>query len=119
MPHFIIDCSIHIIEQKLPENILQKVFYAAASTGLFLKDEIKVRISPFQFYRTGNSNDNFIHVFAYIMEGRSADQKVKLSEKIVTDLQALLPDVPIISVSIVDFEKATYSNKETVANQSG
>ncbi|MEY8779064.1 5-carboxymethyl-2-hydroxymuconate Delta-isomerase [Allomuricauda sp. XS_ASV26] len=114
MPHFVIDCSTPILEQELPEDIMQKVYDTVKSTGLFVPEEIKVRIRPFQHYNTGNTDDDFIHVFANIMEGRNTIQKVNLSKQIVTALKAMFPKVPIISMNVRDFEKATYCNKEMV-----
>jgi 5-carboxymethyl-2-hydroxymuconate isomerase len=114
MPHFVIDCSEQIIKLKSAQEIIQNVYNTAESTGLFLPEDIKVRINPFQYYTTGNTNDNFIHVFANIMQGRNTEQKANLSKQIVTELKAMFPQVPIISINIRDFEKATYCNKEMV-----
>lgn len=111
MPHFIIDCSENVIRLKSADDIMQEVFDAALSTGLFVESEIKVRINPFTYYNNGNSLDDFIHVFSYIMEGRDTDQKSKLSKVIVNQLNRILPEVPVISINIKDFEKATYFNK--------
>jgi 5-carboxymethyl-2-hydroxymuconate isomerase len=93
---------------------MQKVYDAADLTRLFLPEEIKVRINPFQYYNTGNTKKNFIHVFANIMEGRNAEQKANLSKQIISVLKAMFPEVPIIAINIRDFEKATYCNKEMV-----
>ncbi|CAM1350262.1 hypothetical protein TASCI_10098 [Tenacibaculum ascidiaceicola] len=41
-------------------------------------------------------------------------KKKNLSEKIVTELKLMFPEVPIISINIRDFEKATYCNKSMV-----
>jgi len=114
MPHFVIDCSEQIIKLKTPENIMQKVYDTAKSTGLFTPEDIKVRINPFQYYNTGNTKDDFIHVFADIMQGRNTEQKANLSKQIVTELKTMFPQVPIISINIRDFEKATYCNKTMV-----
>lgn len=110
MPHFVIDCSEQIIKLKTPETIMQKVYDTAQSTGLFAPNDIKVRINHFQYYNTGNTKDDFIHVFANIMEGRTTEQKSNLSKQIVTELKAMFPEVPIISMNIRNFEKATYRN---------
>ena len=114
MPHFVIDCSENIIKLKSPKEIIQKVYDTAESTNLFDKRDIKVRINSFEYYITGNTNDDFIHVFANIMEGRNTTQKKNLSEKIITELKLIFPKVPIISINIRDFEKATYCNKSMV-----
>lgn len=114
MPHFVIDCSERIIKLETPENIMQKVYDTAQSTGLFAPNDIKVRINPFQYYNIGNTKDDFIHVFANIMQGRNTEQKANLSKQIVTELKAMFPEVPIISINIRDFEKATYCNKTMI-----
>ncbi|WP_299256932.1 5-carboxymethyl-2-hydroxymuconate Delta-isomerase [uncultured Aquimarina sp.] len=114
MPHFVIDCSENIIKLESPKNIIQKVYDTAESTDLFDKGDIKVRINPFEFYTIGNTKDDFIHIFANIMEGRTSAQKKNLSEKIITELKLMFPSVPIISINIRDFEKVTYCNKSMV-----
>lgn len=114
MPHFVIDCSEDIITKTSPEDIMQNVYDAAAATQLFNKRDIKVRINPFKHYNIGNTNDDFIHIFGNIMEGRTTDQKQQLSSRIVSELKHLFPEVPIISINIRDFEKASYCNKSMV-----
>jgi 5-carboxymethyl-2-hydroxymuconate isomerase len=56
-------------------------------------------------------DSDFIHVFGNIMEGRTEEQKVFLSKEIVSKLNQLFPEVPIISINIRDFEKSSYINK--------
>lgn len=114
MPHFIIDCSKNIINQKSPNTIMEKVHNAAESTKLFDDGDIKVRINSFKYYNIGNTKDDFIHIFANIMEGRSSSQKRILSKKIIKELKLMFPNVPIISINIRDFEKASYCNKSMV-----
>ncbi len=114
MPHFIVDCSENILKMKSPGALIQKIYDTAEATNLFQKGDIKVRINPFKYYSTGNSKDDFIHVFANIMEGRNTNQKRNLSKKIIGELKELFPDVPIISMNIRDFEESTYCNKTMV-----
>lgn len=114
MPHFVIDCSENIITKISPEEIMQKVYDTAASTDLFDKGDIKVRINPFKYFNIGNTKDDFIHIFANIMEGRTVSQKKNLSERIIAELKVMFPMVPIISINIRDFEKSTYCNKSMV-----
>jgi len=116
MPHFIIDCSENVIRLKSADEIMQEVFNSALSTDLFAESEIKVRINPFTYYNNGNSLDDFIHVFGYIMEGRDVNQKARLSRAIVSKLNKILPEVPVISINIKDFEKASYFNKTMISN---
>lgn len=114
MPHFVIDCSENIIKIKSPKEIIQNVYDTAESTNIFNKGDIKVRIKPFKYYNIGNTEDDFIHIFGNIMEGRNISQKKNLSEKIIAELKSMFPEVPVISINIIDFEKATYCNKSMV-----
>ena len=86
-------------------------FDAAFSTGLFKRDAIKVRLNPFKYSLVMGGVSDFIHVFGNIMEGRTEEQKVDVSRKIVSKLNQLFPEVPIISINIRDFEKSSYINK--------
>ena len=114
MPHFVIHCSENILGLRSPEEIMQEVYNSAESTGLFDKGDIKVRINPFKYYNVGNSKDDFIHVFANIMEGRNTSQKANLSRGIIKKLKKMFSEVPIISINIRDFEKASYCNKSMI-----
>jgi len=113
MPHFVIECSESILSLTDPNVLMKDVYSAAESTGLFARNGvggIKVRIKPYTHYINVDAHLHFIHVFANIMEGRTTEQKKKLSEKVVRAIKTLLPMVEIISMNVQDFEKATYCN---------
>jgi len=115
MPHFVIDCSENIAEIQNPKDILEAVHLTANSTGLFDEADIKVRLNPFdKDYLVGGKQEDFIHVFANVMEGRTTDQKANLSKQIVTKLKLMFPNIPFIAINIRDFEKATYCNKTMI-----
>lgn len=114
MPHFVIDCSENIIKLKTPEEILCAVHDTAEATALFVKGDIKVRINPFTYFTIAGTNNDFIHIFGNIMEGRNTAQKADLSKKIITRLKSMFPNVPVISMNIIDFERSTYCNKSMV-----
>lgn len=111
MPHFILDCSENIIEIKDPKEIMETVFETAFSTGLFERKNIKVRLNPYKFSLAKGSDQDFIHVFANIMEGRTDQQKANLSKQIVSQLIQMFPSIELISINVRDFEKASYINK--------
>lgn len=117
MPHFIIDCSEKIVQLKSPQQIMQVVYNAANFTNLFEPEDIKVRINSFNKYLLAEGKNDFIHVFGNIMGGRSTNQKADLSRRIVTVLTEMFPDVPIISMNIRDFEKATYCNRNLIEDE--
>ena len=111
MPHFIIDCSENILKSHSEDEIIKQVHTSSTSTKLFHKNDVKVRINIFKVYSTGDKKEDFIHVFANIMEGRAIKQKVNLSKTIVKDLSLMFPLVPNIGTNIVEFERSTYFNK--------
>jgi 5-carboxymethyl-2-hydroxymuconate isomerase len=114
MPHFIIECSENVISLKAPEEIMQAVYDVAEATGLFARNDIKVRLTPYQYYKLGETKKDFIHIFGNIMEGRSISQKAEFSRKIIERLNEIFPDISILSMNITDFESATYSNKSLI-----
>lgn len=114
MPHFIIECSANVLTIKTPDEIMQAVHEVAESTGLFAKDDIKLRLTPFTYYKLGESKNNFVHIFGNIMEGRTIKQKADLSRRIIERLNELLPDLSILSMNIQEFELSTYCNKSLI-----
>lgn len=111
MPHFIIDCSENMLELKPPGEIMNAVYAAADDTGLFAKNDIKVRLQPYHHYVLGEGKNSFMHIFGHIMQGRSVEQKAALSRKILEAMNGLFPDVSILSMNVGEFEAATYCNK--------
>jgi 5-carboxymethyl-2-hydroxymuconate isomerase len=114
MPHFVIDCSENILRLKAPEEILREVHDTAEATGLFKKGDIKVRLRAFGHYTVGGEKSDFIHIFGNIMEGRTTEQKADLSRQLVAKLKSMFAEVPVISINIREFEKATYCNRNLI-----
>ena len=111
MPHFIIDCSEGILKSYSQEEIIEQVHSSAVSTKLFHKNDVKVRVNIFKKYSTGDKKEDFIHVFSNIMEGRTIEQKAHLSKTIIKDLALMFPKVAHIGTNVIEFERATYFNK--------
>ncbi len=114
MPHFIIDCSEDIINIKTPGEIMHAIYEVSDATQLFAENDIKVRINPYTHFKLGADKKNFIHIFGYIMEGRTTEQKADLSKKIITRLNEMFPDISILSMNISEFDKATYCNEALI-----
>lgn len=114
MPHFVIDCSENILRLRAAGEILREIHDTADATGLFKPGDIKVRIRAFEHYTVGGAEVDFIHVFGNIMEGRTTEQKANLARLIVAKLKAMFAEVPVISINIREFEKATYCNRNLI-----
>ena len=111
MPHFVLDCSESVLETHSEEQIIQQVHNVANSTQLFNEGDINVRVNIYKQYLVGNKKEDFIRVFANIMEGRSVEQKADLSKKVVQRLAFMFPNVSNIGMSVSEFEKATFFNR--------
>ena len=114
MPHFVVDCSSNVTASVPVEIILKEIYYTAAATKLFKPGDIKVRVQPFEHFDVGNRRQDFIHVFAHIMEGRTIEQKANLSKRVVEKLKGIFPNVPVISMNVSEFERATYNNIDSI-----
>ena len=111
MPHFIVECSQGILRLRSEEEILARLHHAANATGLFEEADVKVRVNPYLIYSAGGGKGDFIHVFSYIMQGRSVAQRADLSRRIVGDLADMFPSIARIATNIAEFDKATYCNR--------
>ena len=93
---------------------MQAVYDVAEATGLFAVNDIKVRLRRYQYFKLAEGKRNFIHIFAYVMEGRSAIQKQNLAKRIIERLNDMFPATTILSINIAEFETATYSNRALI-----
>ncbi|QSX73828.1 hypothetical protein HIV01_011330 [Lysobacter arenosi] len=111
MPHFVVDCSQAILKIQDEESIITRLHRVVNASGLFQESDIKIRVNPFAINSVGGGREDFIHTFAWIMEGRTVEQRAALSKAIVTELAAMFPELPRIAVNVAEFEKATYFNR--------
>lgn len=114
MPHFVIEFSKNILAQQPAEVIMNTVYDAAVSTGLFAENDVKVRINCYEHYKLGDGKDSFLHIFASIMAGRTTEQKANLSRLVIQKLAPLFPDISFLSMNVSEFEVATYCNKSLI-----
>ncbi len=60
---------------------MQAVYEVAEATPLFAENDIKVRINPYTHFKLGADKNNFIHIFGYIMEGRTSSKELIFLKK--------------------------------------
>ncbi|MEO9872077.1 5-carboxymethyl-2-hydroxymuconate Delta-isomerase [Ekhidna sp.] len=112
MPHFLLHTNNNTITSEKEGTFLKAIHDEAVASRLFAESDIKVRIERFEKSMVGGKLDHpFIHVFGYIMQGRTTEQKAALSKSIVIKLNEMLPHVPAIAMNVSDFEATTYFNK--------
>lgn len=113
MPHLIIECSEGILKDIYPNELVETVYNKVVSTESF-ENNAMVRINTFKHFTTMGAKDDFIYVFANVLEGRSVEQRKLLSTNVVTLLTKIFPNVPKISMNIREFERATFVNNNMI-----
>ena len=109
MPHCIIEYSDTLSAAVSPKELLKSVYLGALNSELFIADDIKGRLMPFQHFTSGTLKQNFIHVVVKILSGRTSEQRTALSNSVITELAKLsLPSISL-TVEVVEIEKSSYS----------
>ena len=111
MPHIIIDFSNDIADQVEMDALLDAVHRGAMDSNLFPEYDIKTRALGYEFHRTGQTRDSFLHVAVHLLSGRSDEQKSMLSECILAHIEPLLPHVISVSVEIYDIHRESYRKR--------
>lgn len=109
MPHLIIEFAQGQAGDAQVEALLDAVHHAAATTGLFEASHIRVRAYPVAYYRLGGEQRPFIHAQLRIHSGRSLAQRQALSQAILTALHAQQWPAQVITVEVVEMERASYA----------
>ena len=111
MPHCVIEYSSEVAEQVSIDTLMAAVHDAAFSSGLFPEYDIKTRAMAFDYFRTGQANDGFVHVNLHLLSGRDDAQKSDLSEKVLAAIEPLLPQVASVGVEIIDMHRTSYRKR--------
>lgn len=109
MPHCIIEYSKDLESRVEPSILIQAVHNGAVTSALFDESHIKTRTRSYVNYKTGASDNAFIHVTASILSGRTVEQKANLSNTILSQLKKLDLSAVTITVQICDIETETYT----------
>lgn len=107
MPHCVIEHSASIDGKTL----LPLVYKGALASNLFEAkgSDIKVRALPYDDYKTGSVDIEFVHVTLKILAGRTIEQKSILSHLVLEQLKTLSMTNCSISVEIMDIDRSSYS----------
>jgi len=108
MPHCIIDYSQQLEQQVDIQLLVKTVFIGTEKSELFDVEQIKVRAQAFKHYQVGVSNQGFIHVCTKILDGRTMEQKQKLTESIIKQINTLMLNQCVITVEVQDLDSKAY-----------
>jgi 5-carboxymethyl-2-hydroxymuconate isomerase len=93
------------------DALLDAVHRGAMDSNLFPEYDIKTRALGYEFHRTGQTRDSFLHVAVHLLSGRSDEQKSMLSECVLARIEPLLPHVISVSVEIYDIHRESYRKR--------
>ncbi|OLU25018.1 5-carboxymethyl-2-hydroxymuconate isomerase [Pseudomonas sp. PA15(2017)] len=113
MPHCLIEGSRSLLQNVSGSELVTRVHAAAMGSGLFKEGEVKVRLSLYDHFTVGGSEEDFVHVIVYLLAGRTDEQKKALSMAIVRALLECLPAVQSLSVDVRDMRREAFSNRRS------
>lgn len=109
MPHLIIEYAETTVTDIQVDTMMEAVYQAAVDSGLFEEANIKTRAIPLRYHHLGRDGGGFIHVQCRIHQGRSEQQRRDLSQAVLAALQEIPLAVKVITVEVVEMERATYA----------
>lgn len=112
MPHLVIEHSAedHGGNFDTP-SLLQALHDAAAATGVMQAGDIKIRATPYADYLVAGKRDSFCHITVSMLEGRTPEQKVAVSEALRAVMAKLLPQTKSLSVDVRDMDAVAYKKR--------
>jgi 5-carboxymethyl-2-hydroxymuconate isomerase len=111
MPHIVIEYSTEGHSHFDIAELLQAMHAAAASTGVMKAADIKIRAISYDDYLVAGVRDGFCHVSVYMLEGRTNQQKLIVSERLRATLAECLPQTRSLSVDIRDMDALAYKKR--------
>jgi 5-carboxymethyl-2-hydroxymuconate isomerase len=111
MPHLVIEYSVDGHGDVDMSELMRTLHAAAASTGVMQAADIKIRVMPYGDYLVAGVRDDFCHLSVYLLEGRSPEQKLALSESLRAALATMLPRTKSLSVDIRDMDAHAYKKR--------
>jgi 5-carboxymethyl-2-hydroxymuconate isomerase len=94
--------------QALCEDLFQAL---AAEDEVTDPATVKIRARAVDFFRNGTEPDSFAHATFLLLDGRDEATRKHLNHRILSVMQAALPDVGSLSVHDVEMTRATYAKR--------
>ena len=111
MPHIVIEHSTDGHAGFDAAALMRALHDAAASTGVVQAADLKIRAIAFDNYLVAGKRDGFCHVTLSLLEGRTPEQKVRLSEALREAMVRLLPRTKSLSIDIRDMDATAYKKR--------
>ena len=112
MPHCCIEYTPNVLEVIGQDELLTTAHQAMIQSGLFGAIDVKTRATLVSDYILGElalRTSGFIHIKIYLLSGRTVEQKHGLTHAVAQALRVKLPQLPSITVDIIDMARDTYA----------
>jgi len=111
MPHFILEHANALTTDADIQDALQITLESGGRLDFINKADIKVRLASYTDILAGDGRTSFLHVTAYLLDGRSNDLKKELSTALLDDLGTRFSQVQCITVDVRDMNRACYAKR--------
>jgi len=110
MPNLVLEYTNSVDERVNIQGLLEDLHKVALDSGLFAADDVKSRALRCYNWLIGEHEDSedFIHITFELLEGRSDEQKKKISDKLMAVLQEQAGHVKSLSVNMRDMDRSSF-----------
>jgi 5-carboxymethyl-2-hydroxymuconate isomerase len=112
MPHFILEYSPDLESAHDIQTLCKDICAFAIDTGVFPNaGAVKVRASAVGYAALGSERQDFLHATIRLLQGRSEEVQIGLTNGLLTLLDEKLPAVANLSVEIKEITTASYAKR--------
>lgn len=111
MPHFVFEYAREIEQRADLNAVMEGLYEAGCECGFMQPEDIKVRAIAVDHFRLRKAGETFVHVTISMLEGRTDQQKEKLSIIAREKLSKLLPWVTSLSFDVRDMNDVAYKKR--------
>lgn len=111
MPHFILEHANALPTEQDITDAMDIALERGASMDFLGRDNIKVRVTPHSHVLFGDGRTSFLHITAYILDGRSDAQKSELATALLDGLGARFPNIESLTVDVRDMNRVAYKKR--------
>lgn len=111
MPHFVIEQGNALLNDADINDALQITLDCGGRMDFINKDDIKVRLQPYTHFVAGDDRTSFLHITAYLLDGRPDALKETLAIALRDELGQRFSQVQSISIDVRDMNRACYKKR--------
>lgn len=102
MPHCIIDYTAPLAEQLDIQALVDAVYDATKTSGLFAEKDIKCRAVAHTHFKIGEGQSAFVCTTIKLISGRSFEQQEALAQAVLKAKRPLLGDLKAVTVEVIE-----------------